>query len=183
MTVSEIIRDAETRMKKSVESASHDYSGLRTGRANPTLLDSLKVDYYGQSLPVTQLGTVTVPESRLLLITPWDKGALGSIEKAILKSDLGLNPANDGQAIRLSIPPLTQERRKDYVRQLNNKAEAARVSIRNIRRDAIETAKRDEEITDDEVKRLEKDVQKLLDKYVAESDALAKIKEAELLEN
>jgi ribosome recycling factor len=182
MSVSDLLRDAETRMKKSVEAASHDFASLRTGRANPSLVDSIKVDYYGQAMPLPQLATVTVPESRLLLITPYDKSSLGAIEKAITKSDLNLNPANDGQAIRLSIPPLTQERRKDYVKQLANKAEGARVSMRNIRRDAMDRAKKDDEITDDEVKRLEKDMQKLLDKYVAEADALAKAKEVELLE-
>ena len=183
MSVSDILRDAETRMKKSVESGAHDFATLRTGRANPALLDSLRVEYYGQAVPITQLGTVTVPDARMLLISPWDKGTLGAIERAIIKSDLGLNPNNDGINIRLNIPPLTTERRKEFVKQLATKGEAARVSLRNIRRDAIEQFKRDETITEDDAKRAEKDVQKFLDKYVAELDALQKAKEAELLEN
>jgi ribosome recycling factor len=182
MSVSSILRDAETRMKKTIESAAHDFATLRTGRANPTLLDSLKVEYYGQMLPVNQLGTVSAPEARVLLITPWDKGALAAIEKGIQKSDLGLTPNNDGQNIRLNIPMLTEERRKDFVKQLAGKAEAGRVALRNIRRDAIEHFKKDDEVTDDDAKRAEKDVQKLLDKYVAELDTLWKQKEAELLE-
>lgn len=182
MSVSSILRDAETRMQKTIESAVHDFATLRTGRANPTLLDSLKVEYYGQMMPVNQLGTVSAPEARVLLITPWDKGALAAIEKGIMKSDLGLTPNNDGQNIRLNIPMLTEERRKDFVKQLAGKAEAGRVALRNIRRDAIEHFKKDEEVTDDDAKRAEKDVQKLLDKFVAELDSHWKSKEAELLE-
>jgi ribosome recycling factor len=182
MSVSTILRDAESRMKKSIESATTDFATLRTGRANPSLLDSLKVEYYGQLVPLNQVGNVTAPEARTLIITPWDKGALSAIEKAIMKSDLGMNPNNDGQQIRLNIPMLTEERRKDFVKQLANKAEAGRVALRNIRRDAIEQCKKDDEVTDDDAKRAEKDVQKLLDKYVAELDTLWKAKEAELLE-
>jgi len=182
MTPSEILRDAETRMKKSIESAQADFATLRTGRANPSLLDSLKVDYYGQQMPVNQLGTVTVPEPRILAIQPWDRAALSAIEKAITKSDLGLVPNNDGVMIRLNIPPLTEQRRKDFVKQLSHKAEAGRVSLRNIRRDAIEHGKKDDEITEDDVKRLEKDVQKLVDRYIAELDSLQKSKETELME-
>lgn len=182
MSIADVLKDAESRMKKSLEAAQHDFATLRTGRANPTLLDSLKVDYYGQTLPVNQLGTVSSPDARLLVIQPWDRGALGAIEKAIQKSDLGLTPANDGAAIRLAIPPLTEQRRKEFVKQLHGKAEAARVALRNIRRDANEHLKRDDELTDDQIKRAEKDVQKLADKYIAELDALQKAKEAELLE-
>ncbi len=182
MSVSDILRDAENRMKKSLEAAQHDFATLRTGRANPTLLDSLKVDYYGQTLPVNQLGTVSAPEPRLLVIQPWDKGALAAIEKAITRSELGLTPTNDGNVIRLQIPMLTQERRKEFVKQLHQKAEAARVSVRNVRRDANDHLKRDDTLTDDEVKRAEKDVQKIADKYIADVDTLQKAKEAELLE-
>jgi ribosome recycling factor len=182
MSVRDVLNDAETRMKKSIEAAAHDFATLRTGRANPSLLDSLKVEYYGQTLPVNQLGSVTAPEPRLILIQPWDKGALGAIEKAILKSDLGLMPTNDGNVIRLGIPPLTEERRRDFVKQLKHKAEAARVALRNIRRDANDHLRRDEEVTDDEAKRAEKEVQKIADRCVAEVDALEKAKEAELLE-
>jgi ribosome recycling factor len=182
MSVASILRDTETRLKKSLDSAGNDFATLRTGRANPALLDSLKVEYYGQLMPVTQLATVTAPEPRSLLVTPWDRGTLGMIEKAITKSELGLTPNNDGVAIRLNIPVLTEERRKDFVKQLAGKAEAGRVALRNIRRDAIEQFKKDEEVTDDEAKRAEKEVQKLLDKYSAELDTLQKAKEAELLE-
>jgi ribosome recycling factor len=182
MPIADIMRDAETRMQKSLDSAAHDFATLRTGRANPALLDSLKVEYYGQQLPVNQLGTVSTPDSRTLLITPWDKGALAALEKAIQRSDLGLIPNNDGQNIRLNIPPLTEERRKEFVKQLHQKAEAGRVALRNIRRDAIDHLKKDDEITDDDVKRSEKEVQKLLDKYTAELEALQKTKETELLE-
>jgi len=134
-------------------------------------------------MPINQLGTVTVPEARLLVIQPFDKGAMAAIEKAITKSDLGLMPNNDGIVIRLAIPPLTTERRKDFVKQLHQKGEAARVSVRNIRRDILDAMKRDEEMTDDDIKRAEKDVQKALDKTIAEIDALQKAKEAELMEN
>jgi ribosome recycling factor len=182
MSVASILRDAEARMKKTLEAEAADFATLRTGRANPALLDSLKVEYYGQSMPVTQLGNVIAQDARLLVITPWDKGALAAIEKAISKSDLGLNPSNDGVVIRLSIPPLTEERRKDFVKQLSHKAEAGRIALRNIRRDANEHFKRDDEVTEDDEKRAEKDVQKLLDRYIGELDTLQKTKEAELLE-
>lgn len=183
MGASDLLRDAETRMKKSVESAAGDFATLRTGRASPALLDPVKADYYGQPTPITQLGSVNVPEPRTLIITPWDKAALQAIERAIIKSDLGLNPNNDGQVIRLNIPPLTEERRKEFVKQLANKAEAARVSLRNIRRDAIDHAKKDaDNMTEDDVKRMEKDVQKLLDRYIVEVDTLQKAKEGELME-
>jgi ribosome recycling factor len=183
MSVSDSLRDLDGRLKKSVEAAQHDFATLRTGRANPALLDAIKVDYYGTSMPINQLGTVTTPEARLLVIQPFDKGAMAAIEKAITKSDLGLTPNNDGIVIRLAIPPLTTERRKDFVKQLHQKAEAARVSVRNIRRDILDAMKRDEEMTDDDIKRAEKDVQKALDKTIAEIDALQKAKEAELLES
>jgi ribosome recycling factor len=182
MGVSEILRDAETRMKKSVESAISDFATLRTGRANAAILDPVKVEYYGQQMPINQLASITVPEPRTLLIAPWDKGTLGMIERAIIKSDLGLNPNNDGEIIRLNIPMLTEERRKEFVKQLAGKAENARVSLRNIRRDAIDQAKKDEELTEDDVKRVEKEVQKLVDRYIGEVDTLQKNKESELLE-
>lgn len=183
MSVASILKDTEARMRKSIESAQADFATLRTGRANPALLDGLKVDYYGQSLPVNQLGTVVAPEPRALLITPWDKAALPLIEKAITISNLGLTPNSDGTSIRLNIPVLTQERRKDFVKQLSQKAEAGKVALRNIRRDAIETAKKDEEITDDDVKRAEKEIQKITDTFMSELEGLQKAKETELLED
>ncbi|MFM7321531.1 MAG: ribosome recycling factor [Armatimonadota bacterium] len=183
MSVSTILKETEARMRKSIEAAQADFATLRTGRANPAILDSVKVDYYGQTMPVNQLGTVVAPEPRVLLITPWDKAAVPLIEKAITNSNLGLTPNTDGTSIRLNIPALTTERRKDFVKQLGQKAEAAKVALRNIRRDAIETAKRDEEVTDDEVKRAEKDIQKVLDTFTAELESLQKTKEVELLED
>lgn len=182
MSVSDVLQDMEGRFKKSIESARADFATLRTGRANPAILDSIKVDYYGQQMPINQLGSVAVPEARQLLITPYDRATMALIEKAIIKSEIGLTPNNDGVVIRLNIPQLTEERRKDFVKQLHQKAEGARVALRNIRRDANEQFKRDETVTDDEAKRGEKDVQKLLDKYVAELETLQKSKEAELLE-
>lgn len=176
------LREAESRMKKSLEAAAADFATLRTGRANASILDSVKVEYYGQPMGISSVAAVSVPESRTLLITPWEKNMLGPIEKAILKSDLGLNPNNDGQNIRLNIPPLTEQRRKEFVKQLAGKAEAGRVALRNIRRDIIEQGKKDETNTEDDIKRMEKDAQKLLDKYVAELETMYKTKEAELLE-
>jgi len=175
-------REAESRMKKSLEAAAHDFATLRTGRANAQLLDSVKVEYYGQPMPINQVAAVSVPEPRTLLITPWEKNMMGPIEKAILKSDLGLNPNNDGQNIRLNIPPLTEQRRKDFAKQLAGKAESGRVALRNIRRDTIEQYKRDESNTEDDVKKAEKDIQKLLDKYTAELEVMFRQKESELLE-
>ena len=178
----ELLRDAETRMKKSLEAAANDFATLRTGRANAAILDSVKVEYYGQPMTIASVAAVSVPESRTLLIAPWEKNMLGPIEKAILKSDLGLNPNNDGQNIRLNIPPLTEQRRKEFVKQLAGKAEAGRVALRNLRRDAIEQYKKDDTNTEDDIKRAEKDVQKLLDRYIAELETMYKAKEAELLE-
>lgn len=183
MNVAEILKDADTRMRKSIESAQADFATLRAGRANPAMLDGLRIDYFGQSTPLNQLGTIVSPEPRVLLITPWDSSVLPLIEKAITNSSLGMNPNSDGSTIRLNIPPLTQERRKEFVKQLGGKTESARVSLRNIRREAIDTAKKDEELTEDDVKRVEKDVQKGLDRFIGELDVLAKNKEQELLQD
>ena len=182
MGVPEIIRETEARMKKSLEAAATDFATLRTGRANPQLLDSVKAEFYGQVMPLNQLGQVSVSEGRTLVVAPWDKNSLAAIEKAVLKSNLGLQPINDGVNIRINIPPLTEERRKDLVKQLATKGESARVSLRNHRRDAIEHFKKDDDVTDDDAKRAEKDVQKILDKYIVELDVQQKAKEAELLE-
>ena len=170
-------------MGKTLESTAADYATLRTGRANPAMLDGLKVDYYGSPMNVRDLANISSPEPRVLLIEPWDKAAMALIEKAITNSSLGLNPNSDGVRIRLNIPALTTERRKEFVKQLAGKAEAGRVALRNIRRDANEHLKRDDEVIEDEAKRAEKDVQKLLDKYVGELEAMTKAKESELLEN
>ncbi|WP_395140125.1 ribosome recycling factor [Armatimonas sp.] len=183
MSVSTILKDTEVRMGKTLESTAADYATLRTGRANPAMLDGLKIDYYGTPMNVRDLANISSPEPRVLLIEPWDKAAMPLIEKAITNSSLGLNPNSDGVRIRLNIPALTTERRKEFVKQLAGKAEAGRVALRNIRRDANEHLKKDDEVTEDEAKRAEKDVQKFLDKYVAELEAMTKAKESELLDN
>ena len=179
----ELLKELEPRLKKSLEAAASDFATIRTGRANAAILDPVKVEYYGQPMPISSVAVVSIPESRTILITPWEKPMLGTIEKAIIKANLGLNPQNDGQNVRVNIPALTEERRKDFVKQLASKAESARVALRNLRRDAIDTFKKDDTNTEDDVKRAEKDVQKLIDKYVVDLDAMAKVKEGELLEN
>lgn len=184
MTV-EVIKDAERRMQKAVEAAGHDFATLRTGRANPMILEGIKVDYYGTPTPLTQIAGVTAPEPRQLLVTPWDKGALDGIFKAIQSSDIGLTPQSDGHVIRLNIPYLTEERRNDLIKQLHKKTEEHRVAVRNIRRDANEHLKQQQkssEISEDDQKREQEEVQKLTDKYITEIDKLAVAKEAELKE-
>lgn len=178
----DLLREGETRMKKTLEAAAADFATLRTGRANGAMLDNLRVEYYGQPVPISNVAAIAVPEPRTLLITPWEKNMMGPIEKAIMKSDLGMNPNNDGVAIRLNIPPLTEQRRKEFVKQLAGKVEAARVALRNIRRDTAEQFKKDDTNTEDDIKRADKDVQKLLDRYIVELEALHKKKETELLE-
>lgn len=183
--ISDIVNDAERRMTKAVEAAQHDYTTIRTGRANPALLERVTVDYYGTSMPVNQLATISVPEPRQLLITPWDKSVIPMIEKAIQKSDLGLNPNTDSAGIRLIIPQLTEERRKEFIKLLHKKAEEHRVAVRNIRRDANEELKRAEkagEVSEDEVHRAQEQIQKLTDKYIEQIDRLTQAKEAELME-
>lgn len=181
----ELIDDAERRMKKAVEVAGHDFASLRTGRANPMILEDIRIDYYGTPTPINQVAGISVPEPRQLLISPWDKTALDPIVKAIQSSDLGLVPQNDGQVVRLNIPYLTEERRKDLIKQLHKKSEDHKVAVRNIRRDANEHLKakqKSSEISEDDEKRAEGEVQKLTDKYIAEIDKLTTSKEAELKE-
>lgn len=185
MSLAEIAKDAESKMKKTVEATQHDFSTIRTGRANPTLLDGITADYYGSPTPLNQLATIGVPESQQLLITPYDRTVIGAIEKAIKVSDLNINPVNDGASLRLTIPPLTQERRKEFVKLLHKKVEDGRVAIRNIRRDANDGFKalvKKSEASEDESKRAQDGLQKLTDHYIAEIDHIAKAKEAELLE-
>jgi len=180
-----VLEEAEAKMKKAIEALRHELAGLRTGRANPALLDKIQVQYYGSTLPVNQVATISVPEPRLLVIAPWDKGALPAIERAIIKSDLGLNPTNDGNVIRLAIPYLTEERRKELIKVLKKYTEESKVAIRNIRREANEELKaleKDHDISEDECKRAQEQVQKLTDKFIAEVDTIEKAKEAELLE-
>ena len=181
----DVINGAEDKLKKSLDALKKDYGTLRAGRAAPSLLDKVMVDYYGTSTPVNQIANVTVPEPRMLMIKPYDKGSLKEIERAIQKSDLGLTPNSDGIAIRLAIPQPTQERRKELVKVVNKKAEECKVAMRNIRRDANESIKKLEkgkEITEDDRKDAQDKMQKLLDKYIKLVDSTKATKEKEVME-
>lgn len=176
---------AEQRMKKSIQSLEDEFNGLRTGRASASLFDKIKVDYYGTPTPLNQVANISVPESRLIVIQPWDKGTIGEIEKAIQKSELSLNPSNDGKVIRINIPPLTEERRKDLVKMAKNVAEQSRVAIRNIRRDGNEELKKQNkegELSEDEEKRGTDNIQKLTDRYIETINSILDKKEKEILE-
>ena len=180
-----IVSSNEERINKSIEAMKREFASLRAGRATPSLLDKVMVDYYGTPTPVNQVAKVTVPEARTIVIQPWEKSVLHDIEKAIMKSDLGLSPNSDGTAIRLAIPQLTQERRQELVKTLNKKAEEAKVAIRNIRRDANDAIKKLEkakEITEDESKKAQESFQKTVDKYIKSVDELRGIKEKEIME-
>lgn len=177
--------DSEERMQKSIKNLEHDFTMLRTGRATPALFDNIKVDYYGSQTPLNQTANISVPEARLVVIQPWDKSTLSLIEKAILASDLGLNPSNDGKVIRINIPPLTEERRKELAKIAKGNAENTRVAVRNVRRDANEELKKIQksgEITEDDLKKGETDIQKLTDTYIGKIDALLAAKEKEIME-
>jgi len=183
--IDELLGDAKRRMDKSVESALNEFNTVRTGRASAALLDRITVDYYGQRTPVKQLATINVPEPRLLTIQPFDPTSLKSVERAILESDLGLQPSNDGKIIRLPIPQLTEERRKELVKVVRHLAEEGRVAIRNVRRDVMHDLKelaREGEVGDDEERRAEERLQKLTDEHVHRVDDLLKKKEEEILE-
>ena len=185
MSVDKVKRNSEERMKKAIQALSEDFNGIRTGRASAALFEKIRVEYYGQPTPLNQMATVSVPEPRLVVIQPWDRSVLTEIEKAIQKSELSVNPSNDGKVIRINIPPLTEQRRQEYVKVARNKAEASRVSIRNIRRDANEELKKlqkDSEISEDESKRAQDETQKITDKYIAEVAKLLEAKEKEILE-
>ncbi|MFP4300650.1 MAG: ribosome recycling factor [Spirochaetaceae bacterium] len=181
----QVISDAESRMKKSLAAMQEEFDTIRTGRASAALFEKIKVEYYGNPTPLNQVASISIPESRLVVIQPWDKGLLNEIEKAIQKSELSLNPSNDGKVIRISIPPLTEERRKEYVKIAKNMAEQARVAVRNIRRDANDELKKQQkagEISEDDQKRGEEEIQKLTDAHVEKiNEALAE-KEKEILE-
>ncbi|MDZ7733778.1 MAG: ribosome recycling factor [Acidimicrobiia bacterium] len=180
-----VIDDATTKMDKTVSHARHDFAGVRTGRASPTFVEKLPVDYYGQEVPLQQLAGFAVPEARQLLITPYDKGSMGAIEKAIQNSDLGLNPSNDGHVIRLSFPPLTEERRRDLVKVVRQMAEDGRIALRNERRAArqeLEALEKDGEISEDDLQRAEKQLDGLTQAREAEIDEALESKEQELLE-
>ena len=173
------------KMEKSVSSLKHEYNSIRAGRANAAILDKIQVDYYGCPTPVNQMAAISVPEARILAIQPWDASTLSLIEKAILASDIGINPSNDGRIIRLVFPALTEERRKQLSKEVAQYAEEAKVQVRNVRRDALEdykTKKKNSEITEDDLKNAEKDIQNLTDKFVKEIDDITAAKEKEILE-
>jgi ribosome recycling factor len=181
----EVIKDAERRMTKAVEAAGQDFATLRTGRANPLILENIKVDYYGTSTPLNQLAGISVPEPRQLMVTPWDRNSINAIMKSIQSSDIGITPMSDGNVIRLNVPPLTEERRKDLIKQLHKRSEDHKVAVRNVRRDAndsLKTQQKASDITEDDLKREQDEIQKLTDKYIADIDKLTTAKEAELKE-
>lgn len=180
-----ILAHAEERMKKAVTALQDEFNTLRTGRASPALFDKIRVEYYGNPTPLNQVATISAPEARLVVIQPWDKSIIGEIEKAIQKSELSVNPSNDGKVIRIAIPPLTEERRKEFVKIAKNMAEQSRVSIRNTRRDAndeLKSAQKAGTISEDDLKRAEEDVQKLTDRFVAQINEKLEEKETEILE-
>lgn len=182
--VTQLFADLEGRMQKAVEAFRREIASLKAGRASPALLDRVMVDYYGTPTPVNQLANISVPEPRLIVIQPWDKSAVPLIEKAILKSDLGLTPTSDGSVIRLALPQLTEERRKELVRGLQKLTEEQRVAVRNVRRDGLDQLKklRKEGLPEDEERQAEADIQKLTDKYIAELDQISAAKEKDILE-
>src|SRR5437867_9013906 len=185
MAIDDLVQDATRRMDKSVEAAQHEFATLRTGRATPALLDRIQIDYYGTQTPLKQLATINAPEPRMLTIQPFDPSSVGTIERAIQESDLGLTPSNDGKLIRLPIPQLTEERRKELVKVVRHMAEEGRVAVRNVRRDTmkhLEDLVRNGDVGDDEERRAEGQVQKLTDDHVHKIDDLLKHKEAEILE-
>lgn len=181
----QVLDTCESKMQKSLESLSKDFASLRTGRASASLLDKIRVDYYGAETPINQVATVSVPEARMIVIQPWDKSVLSAIEKAILKSDLGLPPNNDGKLIRLNFPPLNEERRKQLVKGAKANAEQSRVAMRNIRREAMDELKKMQksgDISEDELKDAETRIQKMTDSYITQVNSLSDEKEKEIME-
>ncbi len=181
----DVFAKTEEKMKKAVEIFTKDLGTIRAGRAVPSLLDKITVDYYGTPTPLNQLSTISAPEARLLMVQPWDKNIIKDIEKAILKSDLGLSPNNDGNVIRLPVPQLTEERRKELVKLIKKKAEEGRVAVRNIRREAndqLKTEEKNGEITQDDLKRSQEQIQKLTDKYIENLDKILENKEKDIME-
>jgi ribosome recycling factor len=182
--INDIKKDATARMQKSVDALKHDLTKLRTGRASTALVDNLKVNYYGSDVPLSQVASVAIADARTITITPWEKPMVGVVEKAIFASDLGLTPNTAGQIIRINLPPLTEERRKELSKHVSHEGENAKVAIRNIRRDALHQVKellKSKQITEDEERRAEEDVQKLTDKFVKDVDGVVKAKEDELM--
>lgn len=183
--VDEILKHARTSMGKSLDNLRNEFAGIRTGKANPALLDFIKVPYYGQAVPLKQVASISVPDPRLITIQPWDKSIVAEVEKAIMASELGLNPQSDGTLIRVPIPPLTEERRKELVRLVKRLAEDTKIAIRNIRRDANEKIKkleREHEISEDEMHSRQNEVQELTDEFVEKVDGLVEVKEKEIME-
>jgi ribosome recycling factor len=183
--IDDTLLEAEEKMEKAVSVAKDDFLTIRTGRANPSMFNKIKVDYYGAPTPVNQLASFHVADARMLTLTPFDKGAMGAIEKAIRDSDLGVNPTNDGAIIRIVFPQLTEERRREFIKVARTKAEDSKIAIRNVRRhakDSLERLEKDGDAGEDDVARAEKELEKVTHKYVAEVDELLKHKEAELLE-
>jgi ribosome recycling factor len=184
-SIKEVEANLKTRMEKAISDLQHEMAAIRTGRASLGILDHIRVDYYGTPTPLNQVANLHVPEPAMITIQPWDVSQIGPIEKAIRVSDLGLNPANDGKIIRLPIPPLTEERRKEFVKKLHAAAEHHRVSVRNIRRDGNEAVKKlfkDKKVTEDEDKRAHDEIQKLTDAYMGKIDQASKVKEKEIME-
>ncbi|MFH1454478.1 MAG: ribosome recycling factor [Armatimonadota bacterium] len=178
-----VFSSTEERMKKSIEAVQREFAGIRAGRANPALLDKISVECYGSTMPIKQVANVSIPEARMIIIQPWDKTIISDIEKAIQKSDLGINPSNDSNVIRLIIPSLTEERRLELVKVVKKKTEEGKVSIRNIRRDSMEELKaKEKESSEDEVKKAQDQIQKITDKYIAELDRICAAKEKEIME-
>ena len=185
MTIESATKDGTHKMEQAVAHLKDDLAGIRTGRAAPAILNRVTVEYYGTPVPLNQLAGVSVPEPRLLMIQPFDKNAIAAIEKAIMQSDVGITPSNDGNVIRLAFPPLTEERRRELVKQVHHRAEEARVAVRNVRRhtkEEIERLERDGSISEDDLIRAEKELQKLTDRFVAEVDEIQGHKEQELME-
>ena len=183
--VEEVLEDAGARMEKSVGALDRELGSVRTGRASPRLVENLLVDYYGVPTPMNQIASITAPEARLLMIQPWDKSALKEVEKTIMRSDLGLMPNSDGSVVRISIPPLTEERRRDLARVVGRKVEDGRVAVRNIRRSGVEslrTMERNKELSEDESRRAQGEVQELTNLYIGQMDEMEKAKEAEVME-
>ncbi|MCI8355715.1 MAG: ribosome recycling factor [Lachnospiraceae bacterium] len=180
--MNERLKVYEDKMKKTCEHLSSDYLGIRAGRANPHVLDKLRVNYYGTPTPIQQVGNITIPEARMIQIAPWEKSLIKDIEKAILASDIGITPSNDGAVIRLVFPELTEERRKDLVKEVKKKAEECKVAVRNIRRDGNDAFKKiAKEISEDEVKQLEDELQKMTDKFIKDVDKMMEEKSKEIL--
>ena len=183
--ITDIRKDADCRMRKSIESLKHEFSKVRTGRAHTSLLDHIRVSYYGNEMPLNQVANVAAADARMLTVTPWEKAMVPVVEKAIIASNLGFNPSTAGNVIRVMIPALTEERRRDFVKVVKGEAEAARVAIRNVRRDANSDLKellKDKAISEDEERRAQEEIQALTDKYVAEVEKMLHEKEAELME-